>query len=117
MPTPQSSLFPYTTLFRSHEDSVYDLSLSSDGGFLASAGGDKMVRLWELISQKQVGQIEAHSDAVLGVALNTNATQVLTVSGDKELKLWDVDTGLSAVTIGPRKYGFSAVAWSADGKT
>src|SRR5687767_7110133 len=85
--------------WRAHEDAIYDLALSSDGGFLASAGGDKMVRLWELISQKQVGQIEAHSDAVLGVALNTNATQVLTVSGDKELKLWDVDTGLSAVTI------------------
>src|SRR5688500_19574532 len=75
MPTPQSSLFPYTTLFRSHEDSVYDLSLSSDGGFLASAGGDKMVRLWELISQKQVGQIEAHSDGVLGVALNTRSEE------------------------------------------
>jgi hypothetical protein len=76
-----------------------------------------MVRLWELISQKEVGRIEAHSDAVMGVALNTNATQLLTVSTDKELKLWDVASGLSAVTIGPRSFGFTAVAWAADNKT
>jgi WD40 repeat protein len=103
--------------WRAHDDLVHDLALSADGGFLATAGGDKMVRLWELISQKEVGRIEAHSDAVMGVALNTNATQLLTVSTDKELKLWDVATGLSAVTIGPRGYGFTAVAWSADNKT
>ncbi|HVK58229.1 MAG TPA: DUF1549 domain-containing protein, partial [Candidatus Kapabacteria bacterium] len=103
--------------WRAHDDLIYDMALSADSGFLATAGGDKMVRLWELVSQSEAGRIEAHSDGVLGLALNTNATQVLTVSSDKELKLWDVDTGLSAVTIGPRSYGFSAVAWAADGKT
>jgi WD40 repeat protein len=103
--------------WRAHEDVVHEMALSGDGGFLATAGGDKMVRLWEMISQKEVGRIEAHADAVLGLALNTNATQVLTVSSDKQMKLWDVETGLSAVTIGPRAYGFTAAAWSEDGKT
>ncbi|HEX7860550.1 MAG TPA: DUF1549 domain-containing protein [Verrucomicrobiae bacterium] len=103
--------------WRAHDDTIHDLTLTADGGFLGSAGGDKIVRLWELVSQKETGRIEAHSDAVLGLAFNTNATQVLTVSTDKELKLWDVATGLSAVSIGPKNYGFNAVAWSTDGKT
>jgi WD40 repeat protein len=100
-----------------HDDAIHGLALSPDGGFAATAGSDKLAKLWELISKREIGQIEAHADAVLGLAFSTNATELLTVSSDKQLKLWDVRDRHSIVTIGPRKYGFTAVAWSADGKT
>ena len=103
--------------WQAHDDLVHDIAISPDGGFAATAGGDKLAKLWELVSQKEVGSIEAHTDAVLGVALNTNATELLTVSSDHHLKLWDVKDRHSIVTIGPRNYGFSAVAWSTDGST
>lgn len=103
--------------WQAHQDSIHGIALSPDGGFAATAGSDKLVKLWELISKKEVGQIEAHADAVLGLAFNTNATELLTVSTDKQLKLWDVKDRHSIVTIGPRNYGFTAVAWAADGKT
>ena len=103
--------------WQAHNDSLHAIDLSPDGGFVATAGADKTAKLWELVSGKEVGQIEAHTDAVLGLAFNTNATELLTVSSDGHLKLWEVKDRHSIVTIGPRNYGFSDVAWSADGKT
>ena len=103
--------------WRAHDDAVHDIAISSDGGFAATAGGDKIAKLWEIISQKEIGQIEAHTDGVLGLAFNSNDAELITVSGDRHLKVWDVKDRHSIVTIGPRNYGFSAVAWSADGKT
>jgi WD40 repeat protein len=102
--------------WQAHNDSIYDLSLSPDGGVLATASADKMVKLWELVSRKEISQIEGHSGAVLGVAFNTNANEVVTISTDKQLKVWDAKSRDSLVTIGPRKNGFTAVAWSSNGK-
>ncbi len=102
--------------WRTDADVIYDLAVSPDGGLVATASGDKLVKFWELVSQKEVGQIEAHFGAVWGAAFNTNATELITVGADKQLKLWDVKARESVVTI-LRKHSFINVAWSGDGKT
>ncbi len=102
--------------WQSGSDAIYDMSVSPDGGMLVTAGGDKLVKLWELISQKEIGQIEAHFGAVWGAAFNTNATELITVGADRQLKLWDVKSRESVVTI-PRKHNLINVVWSGDGKT
>ncbi|MCC7374371.1 MAG: DUF1553 domain-containing protein [Verrucomicrobiales bacterium] len=98
-----------------HADTIYDLSLSPDGGLLATAGGDKLIKTWELVSQKEVARLEGHSSAVMGVAFNTNANELVSVGADKQLKLWDLKTREATVTIGGRKESFTSVAWSANG--
>ncbi len=100
-----------------HTDSVLDLAISPDGGLLATAGADKLVKLWELVSQKEVARLEGHAGAVTGAAFNTNASEIVSVGADKQLKLWDAKTRESVVTVGGHKQGFNALAWSADGKT
>ncbi len=97
-------------------DVIYDLAVTPDGGLLATASGDKLVKLWELVSRKEVAQIEAHFGAVWGAAFSTNAAELITVGADKMMKLWDVKSRESVVTI-PRKHNFINVAWSGDGKT
>lgn len=101
--------------WQAHADTVYDMTLSPDGGLLATASGDKWVKTWELVSQKEVARLEGHSSAVMGVAFNTNATGLVSVGADKQLKLWDLKTREATVTIGGRKEAFTSVAWSANG--
>ncbi len=98
-----------------HGDAVHDLALSPDGGVIATAGADKLIRLWEVVAQREVARLEGHGGSVLGVAFNTNATELVTVSSDQQLKVWDVGTRESVVTLGGRKAGYTAVAWAADG--
>lgn len=103
--------------WQAHSDSLYDLTISPDGGVLATASGDKLVKLWEIVSQTEVAQIEAHLGAIWGAAFNTNATELVTIGADKQLKIWDVKSRESVVTIAGRKHNFINVNWSANGKT
>lgn len=103
--------------WRAHDDSILDLSMSPDGGLVATAGGDKLAKFWELVSGREVARLEGHASAVLGVAFNPSASELVTVGLDKQLKAWDAKLRDSFVTIGGRTHGFNAVRWSADGKT
>jgi WD40 repeat protein len=104
-----------TAAWLAHADSIYDLAVSPDGGMLATAGGDKVIKLWEVISQREIARLEGHAGAVTGLGFNTNGTELVSVSLDKQLKIWDVKTRESTLTIGGRKQGFNAAAWSANG--
>jgi mono/diheme cytochrome c family protein len=104
-----------STAWLAHADTIFDLSVSRDGKQLATASGDKLVKIWELASGKEITQLE-HPGAILGVGFNTNATEVVTITTEKQLKIWNVKTRESVVTVTSKKRGFNAVAWSADGK-
>lgn len=98
-----------------HPDSILDLSVSPDGGMLATAGVDRLVKTWELVSHKELARLEGHTGAVTGVAFHPSERELVSVGADRQLKLWDVRTGESVVTIGGRKRGFTSVGWAADG--
>jgi WD40 repeat protein len=98
-----------------HADTIFDLSPSSDGKRLATGSGDKLVKIWEIESRKELTQLE-HAGAVYGVAFNSNATEVATVCADKQFKIWDVKTRESVASVNNKKHGFNALAWSSDGK-
>ena len=104
-----------TAAWLAHADSISDLAVSPDGGMLATAGGDKVIKLWEMISQREIARLEGHVGVVTGLGFNTNGTELVSVGVDKQLKIWDVKTRESTLTIGGRKHGFNAAAWSANG--
>jgi WD40 repeat protein len=103
--------------WQAHSDAIYDLAISPDSGLLATASGDKLIKIWELVSHREIAQLEGHLGAVYGLAFNTNASELISASTDKQLKLWDLKSRENIVTIGPKKHGFNVVSWSADGKT
>ncbi|HAV61502.1 MAG TPA: hypothetical protein DCY13_03955, partial [Verrucomicrobiales bacterium] len=100
-----------------HEDAINALAVTPDGGRLATAGNDKLIKLWELVSQTEIDRYEGHLGPVTGIAFNPEASELLSIGADKQIKLWDVKTGESVVGISGRRHGMTAAAWSADGKT
>lgn len=101
--------------WKAHADSVLDLSISADGGMLATAGADRLVKTWEIVSGKELARFEGHTAAVTGVAFHPAAAELVSVGLDRQLKVWDLKTGEAFVTMGGRKHGFTSVAWAADG--
>src|SRR5947209_13522063 len=79
-PQPTSTLFPYTTLFRSlegHTESVTSVAFRPDGKMLASASADNSIRLWDPETGKQIGSpLKGHADAVTSVALDRKSTRL-----------------------------------------
>jgi WD40 repeat protein len=97
--------------WEAHADAVNDLILSDDGRALATAGGDKLIKVWSWPEARETARLEGHTAAVLGLAFNTNATQVASVGADKELKVWDVASREKIISLGRFTAPVGAVVW------
>jgi WD40 repeat protein len=101
--------------WRAHGDTIFDLEFSRDGTQLVTAGGDKLIKVWELASKKEVARLEGHTAQVLSVAFNTNATQVVSGGADKGIKVWDIKTREKIISLGGHSATVTSVAWPGDG--
>src|SRR5260221_6018372 len=54
-----------TTSWPAHADTIFDLAVSNDGKLLATAGGDKLVKLWDLETHQEIARLEGHVAQVL----------------------------------------------------
>ncbi len=58
-----------TASWPAHSDTIFDLAVSSDGKLLATAGGDKLVKLWDLETHQEIAKLEGHIGASAGARL------------------------------------------------
>ena len=76
-----------------HQDTCGDVRFSPDGKYLATAGWDKCVRVWEFATGKSVSPPLVHGDAVHRVEFVANGRQLLSGCMDGVFRLWDWRTG------------------------
>jgi WD40 repeat protein len=82
----------------SHAGRIHMLIFSSDGGWLASAGADKVIRIWDADNGKALWNLEGHQDAVRCVAFvsefrDSSPKMLISGSVDKTIRFWDLKTG------------------------
>lgn len=98
-----------------HADTIADLALSPDGKLLATAGADKIVKLWEVDGHKEVARIEAHTTQVLAVGFHPDGTQLVTGGADQQLKAWNVKTREQVMLLGKPTAAITGAVWVAGG--
>jgi WD40 repeat protein len=73
---------------------VNSIAFSRDGEFLASAGGDGKVKVWNSKMGKVVQTLDkAHTGFVSSVAFHPVGKHLASVGADKQVKVWDLTTG------------------------
>ncbi|MEH2380506.1 MAG: serine/threonine-protein kinase [Nostoc sp.] len=96
--------------------SINALAINPDGYTLASGSDDKIVKLWNLNTQKVLASLSGHSQAVKSVTFSPDGQILATASDDKTIKLWQVKTLEEICTLLGHSHIVKSVAFSPDGQ-
>ncbi|KAH9064596.1 WD40 repeat-like protein [Lactarius vividus] len=73
-----------------HTDVVLALALSDDGRYLASAGKDRRLGVWDVEKGEWVRGFGGHRDTISAVVFRKGTQQLYTASYDRTIKLFDL---------------------------
>ena len=76
-----------------------DWCFNRSGARLASAGSDKVVRLWEPGSAVQTSSLRGMMDSITDLAFTSDQDHIIAAGSDKSLRLWDIGSGRERHTL------------------
>jgi WD40 repeat protein len=115
----ESSFLPTAApkILEGHSSNVKAMVFSPDGKTLASASGDKTIRLWNGQSGAALVTLKGHLDYVQTVVFSPDGKTLASASSDKTIRLWDSQSGATLKTLEGHSSTVSAIVFSPDGKT
>ncbi|MCF7787677.1 MAG: hypothetical protein K9N47_16220 [Prosthecobacter sp.] len=76
-----------------HADTVLCLDYSPDGKRLASGGADKIARVTDIATGKQLNVFEGHTHHVMGIAFRNDGRVLATAGAEGTVVTWDMISG------------------------
>jgi len=83
-----------------HSDILYSAVISPDGQRLATAGYDRVIRIWDVASGSMIRSLEGHNGAVYDLDFDDTGNVLASASADETIKIWRIDTGERLDTLG-----------------
>jgi WD40 repeat protein len=100
-----------------HIDRIRDVAVSSDGGRIASASGDRTVRVWDASTGQNLFTLSGHGSFVEAVAFGPKGQQLASVGRDRTLRMWNLAghaSGVYAIAFPPAAAGALMATASSD---
>jgi WD40 repeat protein len=94
-----------------HGNRITSVSFFPDNIRLATTGDDRVIRIWDVVSGRQVMTLSGHSDKVWAVAVSPDGRSLASGSDDRTIKLWNALTGEEVATLKGHTDWISSVAF------
>jgi WD40 repeat protein len=98
-----------------HADAVLAVAIAPDGTWLASAGADGSVRIWDPATGRQRAVLAGHTGPVTAVAIAPDGTWLASGGDDGSVRIWDPATGQQRAALRRHTRAVEAVAIAPDG--
>ena len=78
--------------FKGHESWLWTIRFSPDEQYLASAGDDQNINIWDVQSQQIYRVLPGHEGSIRSLSFNQDGI-LASASDDRTIKLWNIHTG------------------------
>ncbi|RUT09879.1 hypothetical protein DSM106972_003740 [Dulcicalothrix desertica PCC 7102] len=92
------------------------VALSNDGLWAASGSLHRALRIWDLLSHKNVLTFYCHRKSINAVAFSKDGLQIITASSDSTIKAWDIKNQAENFSLAGHKDSVNAFVISSCGK-
>ncbi|MFH0895610.1 MAG: caspase family protein [Bacteroidota bacterium] len=113
---PAFSQKPELVIQTGHSGKVSALAYSPDGKFLASAGQDFSIKIWDISTGKELKTLNGHKLYVQSLAFSPDGKMLASGSWDKTIRIWEMNNFTEVRTITAHKRAVQSLAFSPDGK-
>ena len=71
-----------------HSFPVNDIAITPDGQTVASGSDDRMVKLWDIDSGRELQSLTGHDKSIFAIAISPNGQYLASGSNDNTIKIW-----------------------------
>jgi WD40 repeat protein len=72
-----------------HPDAVTALALSPDSRYALTACADRVARLWEVDTNREIGHVRLGDSVIHAVAFSPDGSQAAIMAGDGTTQIWN----------------------------
>ncbi|GAA5191460.1 hypothetical protein GCM10023322_48890 [Rugosimonospora acidiphila] len=98
-----------------HAGRVLAVAIAPDSSWLATAGDDETVRIWNVATGCARAVLTGHRGRVLAVAVAADGSWLASAGDDTTVRIWDADTGQQRAVLAGHDTAVWAVAIAPDG--
>lgn len=93
-----------TSFFTKILGSIWSVTFSPDGKFLAIGDTNDVISLWEVASRKEILTFKGHTNRVRSVVFSPNGQTLASGSDDSSVRIWDISNGKSIAANASKLY-------------
>lgn len=113
---PPASLALEAFVQTGHSGNINATAFSPDGRYALSGADDHTLRLWDIVSGKEIRTFHGHSAEVTSVAFSPDGRRVVSGSNDMTVRVWDAAGGTCLHILSGHTFYVRTVAVSPDGR-